>query len=245
MAAEQRRRRKRNPPATVDARDRPLDTEAGKGLPLPKDARQRVAAVQTTPTKERLNGFAALGRVGPYSSDEHRMRLAEAALSHRASTGIGNSARRRSRRMPRSPGRLASSRGAARISEARAARRCSAPKAGTDASSQLTPPGASTRVQRKLTPDRPLVDNDAQLLEARFANGKRRRQVTQTSRRWALASRQPSFESFGVLGFEQGEKGRACADDKTSGGYDRDPRLFVQPLSRGDIQVERANGLFA
>ncbi len=80
MAAEQRRGRKRDPPAPAGFGEGPLDSEAGERPPFAQRARQRLAADQFSAVDKSLNRLATAGRVGPNRREERWMRGAKPAL---------------------------------------------------------------------------------------------------------------------------------------------------------------------
>ena len=79
-SAEHRRGGQRDQPAPIKAWERPLDGDAGEGLPLANHAGQLVAASQPGAAEKSLDRLAAMGRLGPNRGDEHGMRRPKAAL---------------------------------------------------------------------------------------------------------------------------------------------------------------------
>ncbi len=79
MPAEQRRSRKRNQPAPIQALDRPAHSDPGEGLPPRKRAGELVA-FQLGPGEQGLDELAATGRVGADRGGEHGMGRAKTAL---------------------------------------------------------------------------------------------------------------------------------------------------------------------
>ena len=91
----------------------------------------------------------------------------------------------------------------------------------------------------------PLVDREAHLLKTRLANGKRRSQMAQASRRRAFAPRQPRLERLAVPGVEQSQHGRARAYYEARRKQDRQPRIVGEPRLWRVMRIERRARLFA
>ena len=247
MAAEQRRGRKRDPPAPAGFGEGPLDSEARERPPLAERTRQRLAAVQFSAADKSLNRLAAPGRVGPNRRDERWMRDAEPALAverpQKAGIRRKRFAKRAERRIVLLPGGFGlgtfaiPSRGSLAIRHAQSRRRRQEPARASwrgDADETQIDAGRA-----------PLVDRKAHLLKTRLANGKRRSQMAQASSRRAFAPRQPGLERLAVPGVEQSQHGRARAHDEARRKQDRQPRIVGEPLSWRVMGVEGRGRLFA
>ena len=147
MAAEQGCSRKRDQPSPIPAHERPADDDVGEGSPLGDGADQFDATLEFGAAEKRLHGLAAARRVGAHRSGERRVRGAKSPVVVEGPQEAGFRRRRFAEIWRRRFVRL---QGVTHIGGRRRREACR-PRAGTDTSSHVAPPGAETRAQRKLT----------------------------------------------------------------------------------------------
>ena len=240
MAAEQRRSRKRNQPAPVQALEQASPTVIPEKVCRPARARASSSRLRARPGASRAStdsprrgalaptaaastGWAAPKR--PSSSSVHRKR--EFGGGGPPTSGAGGS----------SGGAISWPSAERRGFGARGAQRRNRRQQPRPA------PGRRNADAAQIDVDRPPVDDEAHALETRrLADGKRRRQMAQPPRARSLAAQQPGFERVRVADREQREHRRARRDDPRR-REQRSPAAHCRRASRAAPAARRKSRL--